>query len=190
MNKKTARRVRLGIAVLFCIAVPLILGQRRAQKIPARESSIEQRTFSVEDESVKHPVPVPPKILRILAKDSAIQEILKNLDRSADALPTSWFLASEVHLNAPDERDLVVIGQGPSLGANVTMFWIFRPKHEDYELIFNTSAHNLSVKETRSSGYRDVEATAATGVRVVTVRYRFDGTIYKALTANSARIPE
>ncbi len=71
----------------------------------------------------------------------------------------------------------------------MTTFWIFRPKQGDYELIFNAPAHDVAVKETRSDGYRDVEVTTATGVRISKVLYKFDGAMYKASTGSSTRIP-
>jgi hypothetical protein len=184
MKEKT-RKAKLVIVVLSSVTLPLVLGQTRAPKAPPRASSAEQRRFSVEDESVKRPARLPAAVARMLAKDPAVQEALKNLDRSADQLPSSWFLVSEVHLSSAEEKDLVVIGQGPVLGGNVTSFWIFRPKQGDFELILKCVGHNVAIKDTRSEGYRDVEMTAATADRVSRVLYKFNGSQYEAYPGGS-----
>jgi hypothetical protein len=188
MKEQTARRANLVIAVLSSVTLPLVLGQTPAPKAPPRASSAEQRTFSVEDESVKRPAPLPAAVARMLAKDPAVQEVLKNLDRSADQLPSSWFLVSEVHLSAAEEKDLLVIGQGPVLGGNVTSFWMFRPKQGDFELILKCVGHNVAIKDTRSEGYRDVEMTAATVDRLSRVLYKFNGSQYKAYPGGSTPV--
>jgi hypothetical protein len=89
-------------------------------------------------------------------------------------------MASEVHLNAPTEKDIVAIAAGLLAGANVTMFWVFRPVRQDFQLLLKASAHDLEVKNTRSNSYKDIEILVATATRGSKLFFRFDGLRYQA----------
>jgi hypothetical protein len=177
------------LIALFGLTSPLILAQIGTPRAVSGVAAAEQRSFSAEDENVRRPIPLAPEIARILAKDPGVREIIKNQDLSPAELPPSWFLASEVHLNGPKEKDVLVIGQGPIQGANITAFWVLRPGPDGFELILNTYAHDLIVKDTRSRGYRDIQVMRATAVQVSTTLYKFDGGSYKVSTESSSRIP-
>jgi hypothetical protein len=141
-------------------------------------AQLEQRRFSAEDESVKHPATVPPELNRILAHDPAVMGVLEYEHLASDAVPGSWLLASEIHLSNSAERDLVVIAAGPLSGANVTTFWIFRSTNHGYELLLDAPAHDMVVKNSRTNGYRDVELVSATAVTVSTVLCKFKAGTY------------
>ncbi len=143
-------------------------------------AAAEQRRFSAEGTSVERPASLPSEVVAILAQDSSVREILESEQLSADKLPTSWFLASEVHLNGPRERDLVVVATGLLTGANVTTYWIFRPQGGGFKLLLSAPAHTLVIKKTRSNGFNDIELLSATAVHVSTVLFRFQGGTYRA----------
>lgn len=49
-------------------------------------------------------------------------------------------------------------------------------------------ALGLSVKNSRTNGYRDVEAAAATAVKITTASFRFDGQKYKLYSSKTEDI--
>ena len=162
---------RQSIVVLF-----VLLAMCSANIVEANED--EQMHFSAEADSVKKPVAIPPNVLAALSRDEVVKDALKGRNIPADEIPASWFSASVIHLRGAHEADLVVMSIGPAHGANVTMFWVFRPTASDHELIFTGAGHDLEIKKTRSNGYREIETLAVTMQKVSTVVYRFNGKQY------------
>lgn len=149
----------------------------------------EQLHFSAEDENVKRPIVLPEEALALIAKDSEVMELLKDQSSAAIQL-SSWLSASEIHLDGPREKDIIVVAKGPLSGANVTTFWIIRPSGRGFDLMLGAvPAHDLVIKNTRSKGYRDIEAWTATAVRESTISFRFDGNRYKPSARSSKDIP-
>jgi len=144
----------------------------------AQNTPTEQRLFSAEDERVQRPVSLPSVVVEMLARDPDVKGLLENEHLSIDKAAPVWFMASAVRLAGVGERDLVVIGKGPVLGANITTFWLFRPTASGFELLMNAPAHTLIVKNARTKGYKDVELLAGTAVTVSTVLCKFNGKIY------------
>lgn len=138
----------------------------------------EQSHFSAEDESVKRPSSLRRDVLSRLASDQYVAETLKQENLTADQLPTSWFLASEVHLQDAAKSDLVVMGTGPLLGANVTTFWVFGDTTHNLKMLLKATAHDLAIKPDRWKDYRNIEIDSITADRVSTVRFRFNGSVY------------
>ena len=149
-----------------------------AQKKPSAE---EQRLFSAEDDSVQHPIELPDGVIEILKQDQLVKNSLEYENLPANQLPAFWFSVSEIHLAGPDEMDLVVEAQGLLRGANTIRFWVVRPNSHGFEMLLMTAAHDLLVRNRRSGGYKEIEAIAVIQQKVVTVRYRFDGTQYRAV---------
>lgn len=147
------------------LAAIVWMGNPAQSRTGSRAQSGEQLSFSVDDEDVQRPIPLPPTIGRLLASDPAVKTRLQDERLSSNDLPNSWFQVSAVHLNGPAEKDIVVIGSGLLLGAKVTTFWIFRPKLSGFEMIFTASAHDLIIKQSRTAQYLDIETLAASGTR-------------------------
>jgi hypothetical protein len=145
----------------------------------SRATHREQTDFSAEDEGVKHPVVIPEPVLAILCNDERVRNELKYEKITPDHLPTSWFSAAEVHLSKPSERDLIVVAQGPLMGANVDVFWVFTRGGATYALALTIPAHDLIVEKSRSNGYRDLESMGATAATVTTVSFHYDGDHYR-----------
>jgi hypothetical protein len=161
------------------------------QVIPLRGAAqplSEQLHFSAEEENVKRPIALPEEALALIAKDPYVMELLKD-QRPEEAQLSTWLSASEVHLDGPKEKDIIVVAKGPLSGANVTTFWILRPSSRGFEVMLTVPAHDLVIQNMRSKGYRDIEALAATAVRVSTIYFRFDGNQYKPSARSSKIIP-
>jgi hypothetical protein len=179
--------MRSKIPVLFLLVISFFCGVGAMSQDKASPS--EQRQFSAEDESVKQPISIPPDAWSILKKDSNVLEVLAGQNLQADQLPVSWFAASEVHLDGPNERDLVVIGKGMLQGANATTFWIFVRRPQGLKLVLTLPAHDLSIEPSRTNGYRNIQATMMTAGRVSTAALRFDGEEYRVRSDSTKSIP-
>ena len=145
-----------------------------------RALTAQQLAFSAEDNGVEHPVPVPSDVLAILRKDEGVKSVLESENILPKNLPSSWFSVSIVHLSAAKRNDLVVVGQPPVSGANVTSFWVFRATAHGHELVLYAPAHDLIIKNTRWKGYRDIEFAGMTAAEITTVLCHFDGRRYRA----------
>jgi hypothetical protein len=150
--------------------------------------SFNQVDFTAEDSGVKQPVALPDDVLEILKKDATVQSVLENENLPPEKLPPSWFSASTIHLSTANRKDLVVVGQPPVSGANVTTFWVFRATPRGYELVLTAPAHSLTVRNSRWRGFRDIELVSATAVQVSTVLCRFDGKRYAEYKSKSEPI--
>ena len=145
----------------------------------------EQLNFSAEDDSVHRPIDLPIGVMEILRRDDYVLDILKDERLSTEKLPTSWFWASQVHLSGTEEEDVVVVGRCPICGANVSVFWIFRPTLNGFDKVLFTGALNLEIKKHRSRGYKEIETSSVTMQKVWTELWRFDGKHYQASFPNS-----
>jgi hypothetical protein len=173
----------MKLLFLVCVAAPIFV------RNTANAADLEQRRFSAEDETLTRPASIPFEVTALLAQDSDVKYALTDEHLEPDAIPSSWFLASEIHLRNTREKDLVVIAKGPLMGANVTTFWIFRPGDHRYELVLKAAAHTMVVKSARSNGYEDVELWSATAITESLVLCRFDAGTYRPSTRNSKPIP-
>ncbi len=155
----------------------LILGSVSVEGQTAQPNQ-EQTHFSAEDEGAKHPVPLPSEVLAILRRDAFVKDELEGDDIAPERLPTAWFSASEITLGGRGEKDLIVVAEGLLRGANVDTFWVFVHRDQGYALVLTVPAFDIIVKSSRTNGYRNIEASAATAVTVTTASFRFDGHRY------------
>jgi hypothetical protein len=152
------------------------LGNLKESTRPAPE----QIRFGLE-ESALHPVPLPQAVLKILMNDGQVRTSrCVSEDEQAQAISASWFEASQIHLDGPDEVDLLVKSKNGCLfGANIGPFWIFRNTPQGYQLVLNVSALVVTILRSRTNGLSDVSAGAVAGGEAVSVRFKFDGHKYK-----------
>jgi hypothetical protein len=136
----------------------------------AKSSRSEQTHFSAEDERVQHPIKIPQSVLAVIDEDE------------------NMLSASEIHLAGSTEKDIVVMAVGLLRGANITTFWVLRPTDRGFEMLLDAPVHDLIVKNSRSSGYRDIELLSATAVTVSTVLVKFDGKKYQTYKSKSKPI--
>jgi hypothetical protein len=134
--------------------------------------------FSAEDELVKNAVPIPDEIWPLLKVDSDVQDQLRRQTPPLKDPPKNWFSAAFVHLREQNENDLVVQGEYPMMGANVTEFWVFAETNRGPQLVLKVPAHDLFLLNRVSNGYRVIEASAVTALHVSTSTYTFDGSHY------------
>ncbi len=157
----------------------------------AEEKSFDASTqlhFSAEEAGVEKPTPIPAEVLAILVRDNTVRLALEDESLSSERIPPSWFSASGIHLHHHNQVDLIVLAEGPLRGANVTTFWVFCATDRGYVLALAASAHDLTLKNSRSHGYRDLEIASMTAVQISTVLFRFNGERYAEYAAKSQAI--
>jgi len=169
---------RVRSAMLLIIAALLARGAESQQT--KKRPSQEQMRFRLE-ESVDQPVPIPDAVLAVLSSDSEVRAS-GCVDQGQPALKisASWFEASRIHLDGPEEIDLLVKAKdGCLFGANIGPFWIFKKTQHGYELLLAISALGVELLPSRTNGHKDISAGAAAGGKAVTVFYKFDGRTYQ-----------
>jgi hypothetical protein len=165
-------------AALLIIAALLAHGAESQQT--KKRPSQEQTRFGLE-ESVNQPIPIPDEVLSILSTDSEVRTSrCVDEGQPTPKISVSWFEASQIHLDGPEEIDLLVKAKdGCLFGANIGPFWIFKKTQHGYELLLGVSALGLNLLPSRTNGHKDVSAGAVAGGEAMTVFYKFDGRRYQ-----------
>ena len=128
-----------GILILLLsivIALPVALSQKPSG------TAHPQTIFQLE-EKFKHPFPLPASVLGTLQADTSNQQMFESCPSrgSLHAMPSSWFIASEVKLKHGESSGLVVRAENGCLwGANIGPFWVFRHTDHGFELVLDASA--------------------------------------------------
>ena len=146
-----------------------------------RTSSVGQVEFGAES-AIERPIDIPYEVLRRLATDARFQRCYDDIElRSEKSSMLEWFSAAAVRLDADRLPDVIVKADHPCLlGASVAPFWVFRKAgHDDYDLVLQESALNLSVLRTRTNGLRDIRTQAASERELYISIWKFDGLSYK-----------
>jgi hypothetical protein len=150
-------------------------GRATGQKT-ATDQAPEQTVFNAEPDAsqmlVKQPAEIPDSALQVLRDTltGGIFNCLKSRGVTPEQAPASWFLASAVHLNGPDEIDLIVLPNVPSISnptnpggcllpAHGGLFWVLGPGIASgrYGLLLATYGLGLEVLNSRTNRYRDIQ---------------------------------
>jgi hypothetical protein len=182
---------RACLIPLLALAACGAVGQsRQGEKTRQRE----QLDFSMETEIVpiERPVSLPEGALRLLEKEADVSSCMVNAKLSPGQLPASWFVGSQVHLDGPDEMDLIVLPSpleatqpmhpAPNacfFGPYTAKFWVLRMTRNGYELALTVHTHGLGVLKSGWKGHRDIETGISTLNGTTTTLFRFDGKQYK-----------
>ena len=142
------------------------------QQTTNKNAAHEQSDFGADLEEPDRPAAVP---------DEVVQKIREVRKAAPEELPTEWLVASEIHLDGPNEIDLIVVGTGGLRGAHIVPFWVFRKKQAGYEMVLATGGDGLSVLKTRWKGFREINALGIglAGQEITTTTFRFDGQRYQ-----------
>jgi len=188
-------KISLGRAILLVSSAMLFPSHNEGQGEPGTPKG-EQSGFSVELEitPVQKPVALSGKALLVLATDKHISSCLDSQNLPAEKLPANWFVASLIHLDGPNEQDLIVLPAGrlpetPKgeisanaclVGANTGGFWVLRQTPAGFRLVLSQMASGLSIMKTRSNGLRDIQLyTHASVSEHAITDFRFDGIQYR-----------
>ncbi len=160
---------------LLILATSLI-GVAAVAQLPPKPRKHEQTVFGAENE-VERPVPVPDQVLLILNTDDHVRDCLTV--KGVSQAPTSWFIASEVHLHDSRQVDYVIQpGSGCIFGANTVPFWVFRKVDGRYELLLKTQQLGFEVLKSKTHSYHDIRVTRVFQLEPVSAILRFEGHKY------------
>jgi hypothetical protein len=191
--KDQALLILMLVLTVFGAASPAQQGEKTRER--------EQLDFSMEQEIVpiQQPVTLSKGALKVLEKEADVSSCMENAKLSAGQLPNSWFVGSQVHLDGPDEIDLIVL---PSqlkatqpmhpvpnacfFGPYTTKFWVLRMSMKGFELVLSVNAHDLGVRKTSWERHRDIEASVSSLNGTTTSIFRFDGQQYRLQKENAA----
>lgn len=173
-------KARATVRVLTLALIGALVTITTEPQQTKKSTAPEQLRFGLE-ELVRHPVPLPQAVLKILRDDGEVRSSrCVSEDDQGHAISTSWFEASQIHLDGPDEVDLLVKAKdGCLFGANIGPFWIFRNTSQGYKLVLTVSALSVDILRNKTNGLRDVSAGAVAGGQAVSVSFKFDGQKYK-----------
>jgi hypothetical protein len=179
------------LAWFFVLAA--VLGSVKAQK-PTKDAPPEQTTFGADwgpgQVFMGKPIEIPVSALQVV-KDTLQRGAINCLNGhniAPELIPASWFAASEIYLDGPEEVDLIVQPNLPKivahevpldkaagclLGANVGPFWVIRRNPSGrYGLLLETYALGLEVRDSRTNFYRDIQTVVSTATTTTTIVYK------------------
>lgn len=169
----------LFILSIFSIACMNLSGRRGGSELGGQNPSRSevQKSFNAEV-SVERPVKLPGGALELLKKNERVQSCLS--ERKSELPISSWFEASEIHLNDDGRVDLIVVPRNGCLfGANVIPFWVLLNSKQGYRIALQAQALHLEVQDTRTRGHLDITTSAVIRARdVAAVKYKYNGERY------------
>jgi len=173
--------MRSNQLLLFLVVTLLVTAPMETSRgqNSANDQKQEQTAFEAEpDLDVMHinkPVEIPDgalQVLRDLSRRPA--DCLKDSGVTPEQVPASWFIASAVHLNGPDEVDFIVLLNEPAIAhpnipggcmlpANGNYFWVLGPGGASgkYRLLLESYGHGLDVLNSRTNRYKDIRIAMA-----------------------------
>lgn len=190
MRFRSVRPKLLALGLALTVLTAVALAQGDDQTHPQ-----EQTVFSADtipgQQQVSKPVEVPDAALQVLRDTLSRSAIncIKNVNQfTPDQVSASWFVGSEIHLNGPEELDLIVqpkdMQQSPSpnrclFGAHVVPFWVLRNKDGRYTMLLETYADALQVLNSRTNWYRDIQTFSTTATTHTSILYKMDVAQYQ-----------
>lgn len=192
-----------GRSIFSCVVLSALLatnvwgapGQKSASgRHP--EQTVFELAPDISDKVVKHPAEIPKSALDALrdSLNTGTVNCLKSMGITPEHASASWFQASAVHLNGPNEVDLVVFPYVPNpsptnpagcmLPANFGLAWVLGPGIATgrYRLLLATGGLRLEVLNSRANRYRDIQV----GQPGRMVLYKFSGQQYQAADGKAA----
>ena len=162
------RNTSLSIAAVLLLCMPGLSAQTN-----------EQHLFAAGGE-VQPSVPMTALMLEALKKDPAYQSIFG--DKTP---PEGSFSVSPIHLGDSTEQDYIVVGRKglPRVAPDGVPFWILLPKGAALDAS-NFGGTELEVKESRTSGYRDLELrNSSPNLPLMFVLLKYDPATKKYISA-------
>jgi len=205
---RSFRHSAILLALTVQVAVFSVSHVLMAQQTRAKEQK-EQSAFGIDDAvPIVRPVTLSRAALDALSRDERVVSCLEGESLKVKELPANWFVASEIHLDGPNETDLVVLPGGPLpdtpageispnaclVGANTAQMWVLRKTQDGFKLVLSQIALGMTVLTTRTNGLRDVQVGAVVGGYADSIDYKFDGQSYRIAGRTSeligAKLPQ
>ena len=172
MNQHTPRRL---VATAFFAAISL--AATFASFAQSTKTAGEQARFS-KSTQLENPIAIPPDVLKLLLSTKEGKEGMARATNAQKQTPAQMFRASEIHLRAADETDLVVEGISPMASGDHEWFWIVRPAGKKPKIILFAGGSSLEVQDSRTNSYRDINSVWSSPKETLVSIYKFDGRKY------------
>lgn len=130
-----------------------------------------QTTFNVE-EPVTHPLIISQGILDSIRKSD------RPVPQTCFETPTECFVASSISINTDEFVDVLVMGQGVLLGANITPFWVLQGTPSGFQPVLSASAFELVIGDDKD-GSREIYLVSLTAEKIITKTFRLSGEKYE-----------
>ncbi|HWX55630.1 MAG TPA: hypothetical protein VN176_13655 [Verrucomicrobiae bacterium] len=163
---------------LFLLTLAAVTAGLQAAPEQKSHAVREQTTFS-ETEDFRHPVAVPPDVVKALLKIDYVREMLDSATDSEKRDPAQLLVAAEIHLNDLHHTDLIVMGHYPLGGADHYWYWVVRSARQNPKIVLWAHCNSLELMSSRTNGYRDIRTDWAVAAVEVTDVYKFNGNAYK-----------
>jgi hypothetical protein len=186
--KMKKRQLGCSLILVVWIGCAVMLA---STEYPGNNQQSEQTGFNSDEVPgqvyVKKPVRIPDGALAVLR--DTLSRGTANCIQDTEGLtpeqvPASWFVGSEIHLDGPEEVDLVVLparmtSESPSpnrclYSAHGGPFWLLRNINRKYELLLETYADGLGILDSRTNFYRDIQTWSTTVRTTTTLLYKMD----------------
>jgi hypothetical protein len=166
----------------FFIGAALIVVLWSVAWAQRRVTPMQQTSFGSET-SIRHPVKIPPTVLRQLAEMNREQlNSCMETDGSEEADLPKYFTASSLDINGDGKSDLLVqAGEKQCFhGAHNTSFWLFINTGEGYDNIFQTQTDWLDVMKSETNGHHDLRTAGHSAIEIWSTLWKYDGKQYAA----------
>ena len=167
---------RFALMGVLAVVIAEVLAAQGNNAHPVNE----QTTFN-QTETPLHAVPVSGDVLKALLKTKEAKSGLESANNSERNYAAQLFCASEIHLTASNETDLVVMGGvGGMSCAESGWFWVVRSAHKNPKVVLYASGNSLEVLESSALGFRDIRILYESASNTAEHFYHFDGKRYKS----------
>jgi hypothetical protein len=156
------------------------------QKSSSEASQHEQTHFSVEEDP-KPVVALPEQVLDLLMADEVV--VREQSCAKKTELPSSLFVATEIHLNGNQQPDFMIFGRGCLMGANIGSIWIVEKTPQGLRVILKLASHDLTILPTKTRGYHDLRSVSATANTISTTTWKFSGEKYVSTKRDLEPLP-
>jgi hypothetical protein len=137
----------------------------------------EQTRFS-KSTPVEHPIAIPPDVLKLLLNTKEGKEGMARATEVQKQNPAQMFRASQIHLRAAEEADLVIEGLSPMASGDHDWFWVVRPAGKKPRIALYAGGTSLDVLDSRTSSYRDINSIWVYPKETLVSIYKFNGKKY------------
>ena len=182
MARKVAHLIgKDGVSLPFItrrmLAASAFLAASMAVQAQASKPVPEQARFSKKIQ-LERPAAIPGNVLKILLSSKEGKEGMARATNAQKQTPAQMFRASEIHLRAADETDLVVEGISPMASGDHEWFWIVRPAGKKPKIILFAGGSSLEVQDSLTNSYRDINSVWSSPKETLVSIYKFDGRKY------------
>ena len=163
---------RRMLAGSFFLAATMAAHAQAAKPVVAEQARFSKKL------QLERPSAIPANVMKLLLSSKEGKEGMARATAAQKQTPAQMFRASEIHLRAADETDLVVEGISPMASGDHEWFWIVRPAGKKTRIVLFAGGSSLEVQDSRTNSYRDINSVWSSPKETLVSIYKFDGRKY------------